>query len=93
MIGVSRTYTKDQLMHPLYQAVCNHFLTSVNSFWWVSKIAFLDASFDRILSHNLHRVMNGKNQLLLHKRTRALHLELALEQKPSHCTEVRDTST
>jgi len=35
MIGVSKTYTQDQLMHPLYQAVCDHFLTSRNSFWWV----------------------------------------------------------
>jgi ectoine hydroxylase-related dioxygenase (phytanoyl-CoA dioxygenase family) len=34
MIGVSKTYIETQLMHPLYQAVCNHFLTTTHSFWW-----------------------------------------------------------
>ncbi|KAB2575283.1 Uncharacterized protein DBV05_g6020 [Lasiodiplodia theobromae] len=30
----SPTYTKTQLMHPLYQAVCAHFLTTRSWFWW-----------------------------------------------------------
>ncbi|RFU33825.1 hypothetical protein B7463_g2494, partial [Scytalidium lignicola] len=28
------TYTKNHLMNPIYQAVCRHFLTTKNTFWW-----------------------------------------------------------
>lgn len=34
MNAYSPTYTKEMLMHPLYQAICNHFLCTKNSFWW-----------------------------------------------------------
>ena len=32
--ALSPTYTSKMLMHPLYQAVCTHFLSTKNSFWW-----------------------------------------------------------
>ncbi|KAH6679239.1 hypothetical protein B0J14DRAFT_580335 [Halenospora varia] len=28
LIGVSKTFTQDQLMNPVYQAICDHFLTT-----------------------------------------------------------------
>ncbi|KAF2726970.1 PhyH-domain-containing protein [Polyplosphaeria fusca] len=34
LIGLSTTYTKTQLMNPLYHAVCDHFLTTRSWFWW-----------------------------------------------------------
>ncbi|KAF1976473.1 phytanoyl-CoA dioxygenase [Bimuria novae-zelandiae CBS 107.79] len=34
LIALSPTYTKTQLMHPLYRAVCDHFLTTRSMFWW-----------------------------------------------------------
>ncbi|WAO91219.1 Hypothetical protein NCS54_00867900 [Fusarium falciforme] len=37
LIANSTTYTTELLMHPLYQAICDHFLTTRNSFWWGDK--------------------------------------------------------
>ena len=37
MIANSTTYTTELLMHPLYQTICDHFLTTRNSFWWGNK--------------------------------------------------------
>ncbi|KAH8432831.1 phytanoyl-CoA dioxygenase family protein [Aspergillus melleus] len=37
MIALSPTYTKTQLMNPVFQAVCDHFLTTRSWFWWGDK--------------------------------------------------------
>lgn len=34
MIARSETFTRTQLMHPIYQAVCDHFLTTRSWNWW-----------------------------------------------------------
>lgn len=34
MIARSKTFTETQVMHPLYQAVCDHFLTTRTWNWW-----------------------------------------------------------
>ena len=34
MIALSPTYTMTQVMHPLYRAICDHFLTTRSWFWW-----------------------------------------------------------
>ncbi|EXJ78190.1 hypothetical protein A1O3_09351 [Capronia epimyces CBS 606.96] len=34
LIARSPTYTRTQLMNPLYQKVCDHFLTTRSWFWW-----------------------------------------------------------
>ncbi|PYI33368.1 hypothetical protein BP00DRAFT_366947 [Aspergillus indologenus CBS 114.80] len=34
LIARSPTYTKTQLMNPLFRAVCDHFLTSRRWYWW-----------------------------------------------------------
>ncbi|KAH8693805.1 phytanoyl-CoA dioxygenase [Talaromyces proteolyticus] len=34
MIARSPTFTKTQVMNPLFQAVCDHFLTTRSWFWW-----------------------------------------------------------
>ncbi|KAF2141595.1 uncharacterized protein K452DRAFT_351176 [Aplosporella prunicola CBS 121167] len=34
LVARSPTYTRTQLMHPLYQAVVAHFLTTRSVFWW-----------------------------------------------------------
>ncbi|KAL1631157.1 hypothetical protein SLS56_004546 [Neofusicoccum ribis] len=34
MNAYSPTFTGKMLMHPLYQSVVNHFLSTTNSFWW-----------------------------------------------------------
>ncbi|RAH65249.1 phytanoyl-CoA dioxygenase family protein [Aspergillus aculeatinus CBS 121060] len=34
MIALSPTYTRTQVMNPLFQAVCAHFLTTRSVFWW-----------------------------------------------------------
>jgi hypothetical protein len=34
LLGLSPTYARTQVMHPLYQAVCAHFLTTHSWFWW-----------------------------------------------------------
>ncbi|KAJ5682154.1 phytanoyl-CoA dioxygenase [Penicillium macrosclerotiorum] len=37
LIARSPTYTRTQLMNPLFQAVCAHFLTTRSWFWWGDK--------------------------------------------------------
>ena len=37
MIARSQTYTKSQVMNPIFQGVCNHFLTTRSWFWWGDK--------------------------------------------------------
>jgi ectoine hydroxylase-related dioxygenase (phytanoyl-CoA dioxygenase family) len=37
MVARSPTYTKTQLMNPVYQDVCAYFLTTRSSFWWGEK--------------------------------------------------------
>ncbi|XHG09927.1 hypothetical protein AWENTII_012963 [Aspergillus wentii] len=34
LIARSPTYTKTQLMNPIYRQVCDHFLTTRSTFWW-----------------------------------------------------------
>ncbi|PYH42260.1 phytanoyl-CoA dioxygenase family protein [Aspergillus saccharolyticus JOP 1030-1] len=34
MIALSPTYTRTQVMNPLFQAICAHFLTTRSVFWW-----------------------------------------------------------
>jgi len=86
MIGVSRTYTQDQLMHPLYQAICDHFLTSRNFFWWVSIVSAVSVLLYR--SWNSIRERNGKSPSQLRKLILVWPSELALEPKHSLHTEV-----
>ncbi|RDW92954.1 phytanoyl-CoA dioxygenase family protein [Aspergillus mulundensis] len=37
LIGISPTYVRSQLMHPLFQAIANHFLTTRSTYWWGDK--------------------------------------------------------
>ncbi|KAL4987931.1 hypothetical protein BDW68DRAFT_197126 [Aspergillus falconensis] len=37
LIGISPTYVRTQLMHPLFQAICAHFLTTRSTYWWGNK--------------------------------------------------------
>ncbi|KAK2007826.1 phytanoyl-CoA dioxygenase [Colletotrichum eremochloae] len=34
LLALSPTYAKTQVMNPVYQQVCNHFLTTRSWFWW-----------------------------------------------------------
>lgn len=34
MITLSPTYTQTQMMHPLFQRLCSHFLTTSSWYWW-----------------------------------------------------------
>lgn len=34
LCSYSPSFINDMLMHPLYQSVCTHFLSTTNSFWW-----------------------------------------------------------
>jgi ectoine hydroxylase-related dioxygenase (phytanoyl-CoA dioxygenase family) len=37
MVARSQTFTRTQMMNPLFQAVCEHFLTTRSWFWWGDK--------------------------------------------------------
>ncbi|KAL4904295.1 hypothetical protein BDW74DRAFT_178877 [Aspergillus multicolor] len=37
LIGISPTYVSSQLMHPLFQELSNHFLTTRSTYWWGDK--------------------------------------------------------
>ncbi|CBF73898.1 hypothetical protein AN8106.2 [Aspergillus nidulans FGSC A4] len=37
LIGISPTYVRTQLMHPLFQATSAHFLTTRSTYWWGNK--------------------------------------------------------
>jgi ectoine hydroxylase-related dioxygenase (phytanoyl-CoA dioxygenase family) len=34
LVAISKTYTETQMMNPVFQAVCRHFLTTRSWFWW-----------------------------------------------------------
>ncbi|KAL3470492.1 hypothetical protein BJX99DRAFT_251161 [Aspergillus californicus] len=38
LIALSPTFVRTQMMHPLFQSICAHFLTTRNSFWWGDKL-------------------------------------------------------